>query len=240
MNIVVITGATKGLGLSICEALVASNYHVIGIARHITDDFKSLQQLWPSTLSFETFDLLESNNIHQLCTKITKEYGRIYGLINNAALGNDGVLATMHETEISDMLTVNVQAPLLLSKYFVRSMLINQRGRIVNISSIIASTGYSGLAVYGATKAALSGFTKSLSREVGKANITVNTIAPGFMETAMTANLDNEKLDKIKRRSPLNRLAESGDVAQAVVYLLSDNAKSITGSTITIDAGSTA
>lgn len=240
MKVVVVTGATKGLGLAICEALLNADYHVVGIARQTTDAFETLQQSWPDTLSFEPFDLQLSEGIHELCTKITQVYGRAYGLINNAALGNDGVLATMHESEISDMLAVNVQAPLLLSKYLVRPMLINQRGRIVNISSIIASTGYSGLAVYGATKAALSGFTKSLSREVGKANITVNTIAPGFMETAMTSNLSADKLEKIKRRSPLNKLAESSDVAQSVVYLLSDSAKSITGSTITIDAGSTA
>jgi len=240
MKVVVVTGASKGLGLAVCQALVVENYHVIGIARSKSTDFSMLQSKYPSTLSFESFDLSDSDNIQVLCRAITTTYGRVYGLINNAAVGHDGILATMHETQISETLAVNIQAPLLLSKYFVRPMLINQCGRIVNISSIIASTGYSGLSVYGASKAALSGFTKSLSREVGKANVTVNTIAPGFMDTAMTAGLTDDKLDKIKRRSPLNKLAESCDVAQAVVYLLSDNAKSITGSTMTIDAGSTA
>lgn len=240
MKVVIVTGATKGLGLAMCKALLENEYHVVGIARNISDDFIELQALWPMVLSFEPFDFLHCKDIHALCTSLTANYGRPYGLINNAALGHDGVLATMHESQISELLAVNVEAPMLLSKYLLRPMLINQCGRIINISSIIASTGYSGLSVYGATKAALSGFTQSLSREVGKANITVNTIAPGFMETAMTSGLTTDKLEKIKRRSPLNTLVEGDDVAQAVVYLLSNSAKNITGSTITIDAGSTA
>lgn len=119
-------------------------------------------------------------------------------------------------------------------------MLINQQGRIINVSSIIASTGFSGLSVYGATKAAMTGFTKSLAREVGKAGITVNTIAPGYMETDMTTGLEGEKLDSIRRRSPLGHLATATDVAQAISYLLSEKAANITGTTLTIDAGSTA
>ena len=122
----------------------------------------------------------------------------------------------------------------------LRPMLINRGGRIINISSIIATTGFSGLAVYAATKAALAGFTRSLSREVGKAGITVNTVAPGYMETDMTSALQGDKLQAIRRRSPLGRLAKAEDVAQAVSYLLSDKAASVTGSTMTVDAGSTA
>ena len=116
----------------------------------------------------------------------------------------------------------------------------NRCGRIINISSIIATTGFNGLSVYGATKAALAGFTRSLAREVGKANITVNTLAPGYMETDMTTALQGEKLESIRRRSPLGHLAKVEDAAYAVSYLLSEKAASITGTTITVDAGSTA
>ena len=161
-------------------------------------------------------------------------------MVNNAAIGHDGVLATMHEKDIFQLVTTNVTAPILLTKYASRSMLINGTGRIVNVGSIIGSTGFNGLSVYGATKSALSGFTKSLAREVGKANITVNTLAPGYMETAMTAGLQGDKLASIKRRSPLGRLANVDDAASAVVFLLSDAAASITGTTLTVDAGSTA
>ncbi|MFT7399182.1 MAG: 3-oxoacyl-[acyl-carrier protein] reductase, partial [Rheinheimera aquimaris] len=161
-------------------------------------------------------------------------------LINNAAVGYDGVLATMHNSEINALLNLNVQAPILLTKYLLRPMLLNQSGRIINISSIIARTGFNGLSVYAASKAALEGFTKSLSREVGKAGITVNCVAPGYMQTEMTNSLQGDKLESIKRRSPLGRLATPDDAAGAVLYLLSEQATAITGTTITVDAGSTA
>jgi 3-oxoacyl-[acyl-carrier protein] reductase len=171
---------------------------------------------------------------------MTKNHGHIYGLINNAALGHDGVLATMHESSIRALLKINIEAPILLTKYVSRSMLLNRYGRILNISSIIGSTGFTGLSVYGATKSALTGFSKSLARELGPKDITVNTLAPGYMETNMTTGLSGEKLQKIKRRSCLGRLADVKDVANMVLYLLSDEAAGITGATFTIDAGSTA
>ena len=146
----------------------------------------------------------------------------------------------MHESQISELIKVNIEAPIFLTKYASRSMLMKLRGRIINISSIIASTGFNGLSVYGATKASLNGFTKSLARELGKAKITVNTIAPGYMQTAMTSGLQGKKLESIKRRSPLGHLATVTDVAGTVAYLLSNDAKNITGTTITVDAGSTA
>lgn len=128
----------------------------------------------------------------------------------------------------------------MLTKYLLRPMLINGEGRVINISSIMADTGFSGLAVYGATKAALNGFTKSLAREVGKAGITVNTVAPGYMDTDMTSTLQGDKLASIKRRSPLGRLAGVDDVANGVAWLMGEQAASVTGITLTIDAGSTA
>lgn len=146
----------------------------------------------------------------------------------------------MHETDISKLIRINVEAPILLTKYLSRSMLLNGEGRIVNVGSIIGSTGFNGLSVYGATKSALGGFTKSLARELGKAQITVNTLAPGYMETNMTGGLVGDKLDKIKRRSCLGRLANVDDAAGAILYLLSDVASGVTGTTLTIDAGSTA
>jgi len=146
----------------------------------------------------------------------------------------------MHESQIRELITVNIEAPIILTKYATRSMLLELKGRVINIGSIIATTGFNGLSVYGATKSSLNGFTKSLAREIGKANITVNTIAPGYMQTDMTTGLEGEKLESIKRRSPLAQLATVDDVAGAAVYLLSDDAKHITGTTLTIDAGSTA
>ncbi len=240
MKLVVVTGASKGLGLAICERLLKDDYKVIAINRSQTNEFDTLRKENSKQLFEEKYDFMNTENIQNLVRKITKAHGNIYGLVNNAALGHDGVLGTMHESQISELIKVNIESPILLTKYASRSMLMKLQGRVINIGSIIASTGFNGLSVYGATKASLSGFTKSLARELGKAKITVNTIAPGYMKTAMTEGLEGEKLESIKRRSPLGHLATVEDVAGTVSYLLSDDAKNITGTTITVDAGSTA
>ncbi len=240
MKLIVVTGSSKGLGLAICTRLLSENYKVVGISRTMTDEFETLQKEFPETLFRVEYDFANTNDIQNLVRTITKAHGKIYGLINNAALGHDGVLGTMHEMQIKELIAVNVEAPILLTKYASRSMLMKLQGRVINIGSIIASTGFNGLSVYGATKASMSGFTKSLARELGKAKITVNTIAPGYMATAMTSGLEGEKLKSIERRSPLGHLATVEDVAGTVSYLLSDDAKNITGTTITVDAGSTA
>jgi len=240
MKLILVTGASKGLGLAICTRLLKDGYKVVGISRSQTTAFEELQKDYPETLFNEVYDFANTEEIQNLVRKITKTYGNIYGLVNNAALGHDGVLGTMHESQISELIKVNIESPILLTKYASRSMLMKLQGRVINIGSIIATTGFNGLSVYGATKASLSGFTRSLARELGKAKITVNTVAPGYMKTAMTEGLEGEKLESIKRRSPLGQLATVEDVAGTVAYLLSDDAKNITGTTITVDAGSTA
>lgn len=240
MDLIIVTGSSKGLGLAICDRLLKENYKVVGIARTKSDTFEELENKYPNQLFYEEYDFNNIKDIQKLVRKITKEHGNIYGLVNNAALGHDGVLGTMHESQISELIRVNIEAPILLTKYASRAMLMKLRGRIINIGSIIGSTGFNGLSVYGASKASMQGFSKSLARELGKANITVNTVAPGYMKTAMTSGLQGEKLESIKRRSPLGHLAEVEDVAGTVNYLLSNDAKNITGTTFTVDAGSTA
>ena len=239
MNTILVTGGTRGLGFAISKRLFASGYRVIVVGRRCSPGCDRWIKA-SENVHFEEFDLNEVKDIHKFSQHIHKTYGRLYGLVNNAALGLDGVLATMHESDISTALRVNVEAPILLTKYLVRPMIINKTGRVINISSIIGSTGFKGLAVYGATKAAMNGFTKSLSREVGRAGITVNSVAPGYMATDMTEGLQDEKLEAIKRRSPLGQLAHVDDVASMVNYLMSDEAKMITGAVMTVDAGSTA
>jgi 3-oxoacyl-[acyl-carrier protein] reductase len=150
------------------------------------------------------------------------------------------VLATMRDADIESLIRINTLSPLVLTKYVVRSMMTGQGGRIVNISSIVSFTGFSGLSVYSTTKSSLVGFTRSLAREVGSLGVTVNAVAPGFVDTDMTGDLGEQQRDKIARRSALRRMAEIEDVANAVEFLLSDRAKNITGTTITVDAGNTA
>ena len=162
-----------------------------------------------------------------------------YALINNAATGLDGLLATQHNTDIRKVIRLNLEAPILFTKYLTRRMIKYKRGRVINISSIIAQTGYSGLSVYGATKAGLEGFTRSLSRELGKVGITVNCVEPGFMETNMTSSLQGKKLESIKRRSPLG-LPNTENVASTVLHLLEEKSQQITGAIFKVDGGSTA
>ncbi|MFC4700523.1 SDR family NAD(P)-dependent oxidoreductase [Glaciecola siphonariae] len=238
-KLVVVTGGSRGLGLAICRQLLLHGYAVVAVSRTYSEAFSALQNS-NEDLHFIEADLSRLDDIQGICSTIVKQYGRPYALINNAAVGYDGVLATMHNSEIDTLMKLNIQAPILLSKYLIRPMLLNRGGRIINISSIIARTGFNGLSVYAASKAALEGFTKSLAREVGKAGITVNCVAPGYMQTEMTNSLKDEKLESIKRRSPLGRLASPEDAAGALIYLLSEHATAVTGTVLTVDAGSTA
>ncbi|MEM7279812.1 MAG: SDR family oxidoreductase [Pseudomonadota bacterium] len=240
MSVVVVTGGTRGLGIAIVQRLSQEGYSVIATGREKSSELSALIDSNSDRVHFEAFDFNDTSEIRQFARSISTNYGRIYGLVNNAAIGRDGILATMHERQISELIRVNIEAPALLTKYLLRPMLLNGRGRVINISSIIATTGYTGLSVYGATKAAIEGFTKSLAREVGRAGITVNTISPGFMQTEMTHSLNTSALEKIKRRSPLGRLVDVEDVAESVAFLMGPAADGITGSTLTVDAGSTA
>jgi 3-oxoacyl-[acyl-carrier protein] reductase len=241
MRKVIVTGASRGLGLAIARRLVADGFGVIAVARRESDSLQSeIAAAPPGALVFAPFDLNEIDALPAFVAALKKQYGAPYGLVNNAGLGTEGLLATMHNSQIESLLRVNVTAPIVLTKYVARQMMAGGGGRIVNISSIIASTGYNGLSVYGASKAALIGFTKSLAREVGRLNVTVNAVAPGFITTEMTAGLQDDDRARIAARAALRRLAEPDDVANAVSFLLADNARNITGTVLTIDAGATA
>ena len=168
------------------------------------------------------------------------DFGPLYGLINNAGLGTSGLLSTMRDQDIQRLIQLNTVSPILMSKYAVRSMMAQREGRIINIASIVASTGYSGLSVYSATKASLIGFTRSLAREVGRLGIMVNAVAPGFIATEMTQELNEAQRQQIARRSALKRMPDPIDVARSVEFLLGDGGRNITGTVLTVDAGNTA
>jgi len=237
---VLVTGASRGLGLAISRHLLRVGYHVIGTARSGSEPFLAMAREISGPAAFVSFDVSRTDEIHSFSQRIHNEFGRLFGLVNNAGMGRGGILSTMHESDIEAMLRVNLHAPILLTKYLSRGMLANGLGRIINVSSIIATTGFSGLAVYGATKAGLIGMSRSLARELGKAGVTVNCVLPGYMETDMTHGLTGDRLDSVRRRSPMSRFASVDEVASAVAFLLSDEAAGITGTTITVDAGSTA
>jgi 3-oxoacyl-[acyl-carrier protein] reductase len=244
MRNVIVTGGSRGLGLGIVRKLAESGYRALAIARQSNDEFKSvlreIEQVYPGSLHFSPFDLADVQDLAKLVKKLRKDFGPIYGLVNNAAIGSHGVLATMYNSEVERLIRINTLSPIILTKYVVRYMMADGGGRIVNVASIIGFTGYSGLSVYGATKASLIGFTRSLAREVGRLGVNVNAVAPGYIETNMTQDLDDDQRRQIARRSALRRLPKVEDVANAVDFLLGDQATNITGTVLTVDAGSTA
>ncbi|HWN50493.1 MAG TPA: SDR family oxidoreductase, partial [Xanthobacteraceae bacterium] len=191
-------------------------------------------------IRFVPFDLGDIDQIQPFVSGLRRSFGPIYGLVNNAALGTDGALSLMPNSKIAGLVHLNTLSPIVLTKYVVRAMMADGGGRIVNVASIVAFTGYSGLSVYSATKASMLGFTRSLAREVGRMGVNVNAIAPGFLDTEMTQGMADDQRAKVARRSALQRLPVVEDVGNAVEFLLGDGARSITGTVLTVDAGSTA
>jgi 3-oxoacyl-[acyl-carrier protein] reductase len=258
MRNVIVTGGSRGLGLGIVSKLAKEGYRAIAIARNKTPELTALMQSIEETeceagcepqsnsqceagrVQFAPFDLADLEDIAGLVKKLRKEYGPIYGLVNNAGTSAEGTLAMMSISQMERVVRLNTLSPMAMTKYVVRSMMADGGGRIVNIASVVAFTGYSGLAVYSASKASLVGFTRSLAREVGKLGITVNAVAPGFVDTEMTQKMTDEQREQIVRRSALKRLVHVEDVANTVEFLLGHGAKNITGTVITVDAGSTA
>jgi 3-oxoacyl-[acyl-carrier protein] reductase len=244
MRNIIVTGGSRGIGLAIAKKLAAEGYGVIAVARKKTDQIEAAiaeaSKGGESAIRFEPFDLGDLDRVQSFVAGLRKSHGPIYGLVNNAALGTEGQLSLMSNLKIAELVHINTVSPIVLTKYVVRGMMADGGGRVVNVASIVAFTGYSGLAVYSATKASMIGFTRSLAREVGRMGVNVNAVAPGFLDTEMTEGMTDEQRARVARRSALQRLPVVEDIGNAVTFLMGDGARSITGTVLTIDAGSTA
>ena len=235
MKNVLVSGASRGLGREIAVQLVEEGYTVIGTGRG-----SEAPSDWPRVegLFYASLDLAKAESIREFVLAIQREHGALYGLVNNAAVGGDGLLATMPERDLESVLAVNMRGTLLLTKYAVRSMLLGERGgRVVSLASIVAEAGFKGLSVYAATKGGLVSFSKSLAREVGAAGITVNCVSPGFLKTEMTDQLSDSDLERIRKRTAMGSLVELGDVSGAVCFLMSDAGRAMTGIDWKVDGG---
>jgi len=224
-----VTGGSRGLGKAIVDTLLdETDLNILSVSRSGAGDQDSdrVQQI--------SCDLTDINALPSFLAD------RLKGLdlslcVNNAALGTDSILLTQHVTEIESVVACNLVAPIIIAKHAARAMLKSGGGQIINIASVVAHTGYNGLATYAATKSGLIGFTKSLARELGSANIAVNSISPGFMATDMTAGLQG-RLDQIRRRSAVGQLASTQDVADMVLFLATRDNCRHTGHDFIIDA----
>ncbi len=241
-KIALITGASRGIGfaimhkLSVCYSdilIIVTATSQLGIDKineHIIKH--NLSNILPIIL-----DLSDSNQITEFVTQINTQYGGIDILINNAGITQDNLFLRMKETEWDNVIDINLKANFLLTKAIIKSMLAKRYGRIVNISSVVAFTGNAGQVNYTAAKAAIVAFSKSLAQELGGRNITVNCVAPGFIETDMTSKLKPEVKDSYIKQIPLARFGHADDIANAVKFLISDEASYITGTTIHVNGG---
>jgi 3-oxoacyl-[acyl-carrier protein] reductase len=238
-QVAIVTGASRGIGESILQALAKANATVIGTStseRGAEAISKALAELGARGAG-RVLDVRDAAACAALVDKAQEEFGPIGILVNNAGATRDNLLARMKDEEWDDIQATNLKSVFVLSRAVLRGMMKARAGRIVNVTSVVGFMGNPGQTNYAAAKAGMVGFSKSLAREVGSRNITVNCVAPGFIETDMTRALAAEQVKKLVENVPLGRLGRAEDVAQAVLFLCSPAAAYVTGATLHVNGG---
>lgn len=239
-SVTLISGGSRGLGMGIAKRLLDQGNSVATFSRKPSDGTDALSREYPDSFFFFSGDLGDHDSLRTLVRRVERDIGPIDGLVNNAGMTFESILALQPDDAINRIIDINLKGTLFLTKYVTHRMLRRQRGRVVNISSIVGIRGYSGVVPYSAAKAGINGITRSLARELGQRNITVNSVCPGYIETDMVEDMNQKQLDQIVRRTPLGRPGSVDDVSGVVLFLLSDDARFITGQTLTVDGGLTA
>jgi len=238
-KLVLVTGASRGIGRAIALILGNAGATVIGTATsdegasNITTIFSENNILGKGM----KLDVTDNNQISDLIKSITEDYGSVDILVNNAGITRDNILVRMKEDEWNDIINTNLTSVFKMSKSVLRGMIKKRSGRIVSITSVVGSMGNAGQSNYAAAKAGIMGFTKSLAREVGARGITVNAIAPGFIETDMTDNLPEGQKLALAAQIPMGRLGTTNEIAQAVLFLVDESGSYITAQTLHINGG---
>ena len=238
-QVAIVTGASRGIGECILQALAAANATVIGTStsQKGADAISAALAALGAKGAGRVLDVRDGAQCAALVDKAHEEFGAVGILVNNAGTTRDNLLARMKDEEWDDIQATNLRSVFLLSRAVLRGMMKARAGRIVNVTSVVGFTGNAGQANYAAAKAGIVGFSKSLAREVGSRGITVNCVAPGFIETDMTRSLAPERAKKLVESVPLGRLGRVDDVAQAVLFLCSPAAGYITGATLHVNGG---
>jgi 3-oxoacyl-[acyl-carrier protein] reductase len=242
MKTIVLTGDSRGVGLSIAEELLNEGYRIIGLSRTLSESVEALVNKFGSSkyvhINYDLSDVEGIKNLYRTkLRQLTKETG-IYGFVNNAAMAYDDIITNLNYESLDKMYQVNVFSPMMLSKYILRDMLLNKvKGSIVHISSISAHTGYKGLAMYASTKGAIEAFSKNTAREWGGLGVRSNVVCPGFMDTDMSSSLTDDQKNRIFNRNSMKKPVEVSAVATTVSFLLGKGAIGITGDIIHVDNG---
>jgi len=235
-QIALVTGASRGIGRAIAERLAEDGFFVIGTAT--TDNgADSITSYLGDNGKGMRLDVADSESVAEVIKAVSDEFGVPTVLVNNAGITRDNLLMRMKDEEWDDIINTNLTSVFRMSKAVLRGMMKAKTGRIINISSVVGSTGNAGQANYAAAKAGIIGFTKSMAKEVGSRNITVNTVAPGFIDTDMTKELGEDIKNALLASIPLARLGDAKEIAHAVSFLASEGAAYITGETLHVNGG---
>ena len=235
-QLALVTGASRGIGRAIAERLAQDGFFVLGSATTENGAAAISAYLGENGLGL-ALDVSDASSIDIVMKAISDEFGTPHVLVNNAGITRDNLLMRMKDDEWDDIISTNLTSVFRMSKAVLRGMMKAKTGRIINISSVVGSTGNAGQANYAAAKAGMIGFTKSMAKEVGSRNITINTVAPGFIDTDMTKELSDEIKNGLLASIPLARLGQATEIAHAVSFLASDGAAYITGETLHINGG---
>jgi 3-oxoacyl-[acyl-carrier protein] reductase len=236
---ILVTGVSQGLGLAIARAVVDAGWTLYGVSRRLSPEFEALRGAHPERVRFHAFDLSDPDAVR---TRLFKDFvgldTPLHGFVNNAAMAYDDLVTNLDLSRLEAMYRTNVFSPMMATRQAIRNMILHGRGgSIVHISSISAHTGYKGLAMYASTKGALEAFSKNTAREWGERGVRSNCVVAGFMETAMSASLEEEQRERIHRRTALKRPTSPDSVAAATVFLLSEASSSVTGQNVVVDSG---
>ncbi|OUY05938.1 3-oxoacyl-ACP reductase FabG [Acinetobacter populi] len=235
-RIALVTGASRGIGAAIAQQLAQDGLFVVGTATTESGAAKIAQTLGDNGTGL-VLDVRDAESIEHVVSQIEQQYGAILVLVNNAGITKDNLLLRLSEDDWNDVMNTHLKAVYRLSKRVLKGMTKARFGRIINISSVVAHFANAGQTNYSAAKAGIEAFGRSLAKEMGSRQITVNAVAPGFIETDMTEQLDVAIKDKMIAQVPLNRLGQAQDIADAVSFLASDRASYVTGTVLHVNGG---